>query len=143
MSEQNKALARTFYEAFASGEVDRLDEIMAEDAVDHDTQNPFAGNGREGAKQAIAMYRAAFSDLRFEIEDQVAEGDMVVTRWTGTGTQDGELMGAPASGKVSIVSGITVDRIEDGKIAEGWTSWDTLGMLQQLGLAEQPAAAQA
>ena len=87
------------------------------------------------------MYRAAFSDSQFEIEAQFAEGDYVVTRWTATGTQDGELMGMPATGKHVTLTGITIDRFEDGKIAEGWTNWDTFGMMQQLGAVAEPANA--
>jgi steroid delta-isomerase-like uncharacterized protein len=67
------------------------------------------------------------------IEDQVAEGDKVVTRWTATGTHKGELMGIPPSGKKVRVTGIAIDRLEDGKIVESWSSFDQLGMLQQIG----------
>lgn|SRR5215211_5861752 len=143
MSEQNKAAARAFFEIFESGDVDRLPELMSDDYVDHDPQNPFAGEGIEGAKKSIAMYREAFPDLRFTVEEQIAEGDKVVTRWTGTGTNSGAMMGSPPTGKTSTVSGISIDRFEDGKSVEGWTNWDTLGMLQQLGLVPQPEAAQA
>jgi steroid delta-isomerase-like uncharacterized protein len=140
MSEQNKATARRFYEAWTSGELDALDEIMAPDAQDHDTQNPNAGTrGPEGARLTIEMYRAGFSDSRFDIEQQLAEGDYVITRWTAHGTNDGEMMGMPATGKTVAVTGITIDRFEDGKVVEGWTNWDTLGMMQQLGVVPQPA----
>jgi steroid delta-isomerase-like uncharacterized protein len=89
------------------------------------------------------MYRAAFSDLQMTVEDQIAEGDMVVTRWTAVGTNDGDLPGMPASGRSSTVTGIGIDRIEDGKIVEAWGNWDTLGMMQQLGVIPAPAAASA
>ena len=142
MSEQNKATAKRFYDAWTSGELDAFDEIIAPNYQDHDTQNPNASTpGPAGAKRTAEMYRAAFSDSHFEIEQQLADGDYVSTRWTATGTQDGELMGMPASGKQVAVSGITIDRFEDGKIVEGWTNWDTLGMMQQLGVV--PEAAQA
>jgi steroid delta-isomerase-like uncharacterized protein len=142
MSDQNKATARRFYEAWTSGDLDVYDEILAPDARDHDTQNPHAGTlGPEGAKQTTEMYRAAFSDSHFEIDQQLADGDYVVTRWTATGTNDGELMGMPATGKRVTITGITIDRFEDGKVSESWSNWDTLGMMQQLGVI--PVAAHA
>jgi steroid delta-isomerase-like uncharacterized protein len=142
MSEQNKATARRFYEAWTSGDLDAFDEIMAPNYQDHDTQNPNAGTpGPAGAKRTAGMYREAFSDSNFDIELQVAEGDYVTTVWTATGTQDGELMGMPPSGKHVEISGITIDRFENGMIVEGWTNWDTLGMMQQLGVVPEPARA--
>jgi steroid delta-isomerase-like uncharacterized protein len=134
MSDQHKATARRFYEAWTSGDLDAYDEIIAPDAQDHDPQNPNAGTrGPEGAKHTAEMYRAAFSDTRFELDQQLADGDYVITRWTATGTNDGELMGMPATGKRVTITGISIDRFEGGKVAESWTNWDTLGMMQQLG----------
>ena len=143
MSEENKAVARRFLEIFSEGNADDLDEIVAADAVDHDAYNPFADEGLEGAKKAIAMYREAFPDLRFEIEFQVAEGDMVTTRWAGTGTHEGTLMGVEPTHVKSTTTGIAVDRIEDGKIVESWNSWDVLGLMQSIGAIPQAEGAQA
>ena len=143
MSEENKAVARAVFDAFNSGDVDALDDVVAADAVDHDPYNPYREEGAEGLKKVIGMYRSAFPDLEIKVEDQIAEGDKVVTRWTGTGTHQGELMGAAPTGKSSTVTGIGIDRIENGKIVEAWSNWDALGMMQQLGLAGEPAAAQA
>ncbi len=142
MSEQNKAIARRALEVFGNGDLDALDELVGERAVDHDTQNPHADIlGPEGVKRTVAMYRAAFSDLRITVEDQIAEGDKVVNRWTAKGTQDGDLPSLPATGRTNTVTGISIDRIEDGKIVESWGNWDTLGMLQQLGAMPAAAAA--
>jgi predicted ester cyclase len=116
---------------------------VAPDAVDHDPQNPYAGEGLEGLKKTVAMYRTAFPDISFTIEEQIAEGDMVATRWTGTGTNEGELMGMSPTGKHSVVTGIGIDRIENGKIVESWGNWDTLGMLQQIGAIPEAQPAQA
>ncbi|HKF80330.1 MAG TPA: ester cyclase [Thermoleophilaceae bacterium] len=143
MSEQNKAVARTFFEVFETGELDRLDDMVAADAVDHDPYNPHGDEGLEGMKKTVTMYREAFPDLSFTIDDQIAEGDKVVTRWTGRGTHQGELMGAPATGRTSTVIGIGIDRFEDGMIVEAWGCWDALGMFQQLGLTGEPAGARA
>jgi predicted ester cyclase len=143
MSDENKAVARRFFEVFSEGNVDALDEIVAPDAVDHDAYNPFANEGLEGAKKAIGMYREAFPDLTFEIGLQVAEGDYVATTWTGTGTHNGPIMGIEPTGNSSTVTGIGVDRIEGGKVVESWNSWDTLGMMQSIGAIPQEAPAQA
>jgi steroid delta-isomerase-like uncharacterized protein len=143
MSDENKAVARRFLEIFSDGNTDGLDEIVAADVVDHDPYNPHADEGLEGAKKTIAMYREAFPDLTFEIEFQVAEGDYVVSRWVGTGTHDGELMGMAPSHNKSTVTGIGVDRIQDGKIVETWNNWDTLGLMQNIGAIPQPEGAQA
>jgi steroid delta-isomerase-like uncharacterized protein len=141
MSEQNKATARRFYEAWNNDDFDVFDEILAPNYQDHDTQNAFAGTqGPEGPKQSANMYRAAFPDGRFEVQEQFADGDCVITRWTASGTHEGGLMGMPATGKHAEITGITIDRFEGGKIAEGWTNWDTLGMLQQLGAVPEAAA---
>jgi steroid delta-isomerase-like uncharacterized protein len=142
MSEQNKATAKRFYDAWSSGDLGAFDEILAPDYQDHDTQNPNAGSrGPDASKATAEMYLAAFSDSKFEIEEQFADGDYVITRWTATGTHDGELMGMPATGKHVTVTGITIDRFKDGQVVEGWTNWDTLGMMQQLGAVPEAAHA--
>jgi steroid delta-isomerase-like uncharacterized protein len=142
MSEENKTIARRALDVFNTGMLDELDELVSADAVDHDPQNPFAGtHGPEAAKQMAITYRAAFPDLHVTIEDQIAEGDEVVTRWTAVGTHEGDLPGLPASGSSTTVTGIGIDRIEAGKIVESWGNWDTLGMLQQLGAVPAAAAA--
>jgi steroid delta-isomerase-like uncharacterized protein len=143
MSDKNKALARAVFDVFNGADPSELDDVVAADSADHDAYNPYREEGREGLKKLIATYRQAFPDLHVSIEDQIAEGDKVVTRWTATGTHQGELMGAPATGKSSTVTGIGIDRIDNGQIVEAWGNWDALGMFQQLGLAGEPAGAQA
>ncbi|WP_194824053.1 ester cyclase [Nocardia sp. XZ_19_231] len=135
MSEQNKATAKRLFDAWNARDLDVFDELMSTDAIDHDPQNPFAEvHGPDGLRRLVQMYLAAFSDQRFLVNEQIAEGDFVTTRWTGTGTNDGEMMGMPATGKSAVVQGITINRFRDGKIVESWASWDTLGMMQQLGV---------
>jgi steroid delta-isomerase-like uncharacterized protein len=143
MSEDNKAIARRFFECFGEGDLDGFDEIIAPDAVDHDPYNPNAEEGLEGLKKTVAMYREAFPDLSFTVDDQVAEGDRVATRWTGTGTMKGELMGLEPNGKQSTVTGIAIDRIENGKVVETWGNWDTLGLMQNIGAIPEEEAAPA
>jgi steroid delta-isomerase-like uncharacterized protein len=143
MSEENKAAARRLLEVFATGDFSAIDELVAPNAIDHDPYNPHGSEGVEGSKKTIAMYREAFPDLQMTVEDQVAEGDKVVTRWTAVGTHEGNIMGIPATGKTATVTGIGIDRFEDGKVVEGWNNWDTLGLLQQIGAIPEPQAAQA
>ena len=140
MSEENKAAVRRYFEeAWSAGNVDVLDELLSPDYVDHDPQDPHAETpGPEGTKQALAMYREAFPDLSISIEEQFADGDVVITRWTASGTHEGDLPGLAATHRRSTVSGISIDRFEGGRIVEGWTNWDTRGLLQQLGAV--PAA---
>lgn len=140
MSEQNKAAARRFFELWESGNTDQFDEVVAADAVDHDPQRPFPDDrGAEAARKTAEMFLAAFPDTAYTIEQQVAEGDLVVTRWIARGTHEGELMGIPATQKSVEVSGIAIDRFSDGKIVESWGNWDTIGLMQQLGAIPAPA----
>jgi predicted ester cyclase len=90
-------------------------------------------------KQFVDTYRTAFRGARITVEEQIAEGDTVATRWTGRGTHEGELMGIAPTGKETTVTGLTISRLRNGKVVEEWTNWDTLGMLVQLGAAPQPA----
>lgn len=141
-AESNKALSRRLLEeAFNAGNIDVVDELVAAGFVNHDAAIPEPTVGPDAAKANIAGYRTAFPDLRIKVEDQIADDDRVVTRWSAKGTHEGELMGMPATGKQSTVTGITIDRIVDGRIAESWTNWDTLGMLQQLGVVPALATA--
>jgi steroid delta-isomerase-like uncharacterized protein len=133
VSEQNKAIARAEFEVWSTGEVSRLDDMVAADVVHHDPYDPNAAHGLEGLKKSIAMNRAAFPDMRVEVEDQVAEGDKVTTRWIVTMTHEGELGGTVATGRRVTVRGITIERFEDGKVVEAWRSMDTLGLLRQIG----------
>jgi steroid delta-isomerase-like uncharacterized protein len=143
MSDENKAVARRFFEIFNEGNVDAVDDIVAADAINHDAYNPYASEGAAGAKKSITMYREAFPDISFELGVQIAEGDYVATPWSGTGTHEGPIMGIEPSGNSSTVTGIVIDRIEDGKIVESWNSWDTLGMMQSIGAIPQTEGAQA
>ena len=97
--------------------------------------------GPAGTKQLVTVYRNAFPNLHFTIDEQIAEGVKVVTRWTGHGTHKGELLGIPATDKSSTVTGISVDRIVNGKIAESWGIFDQFGMMQQLGVIPTPELA--
>ena len=119
-----------------------LDEIISPNHVDGGPGAlPGIPSGPEGTKMLITAYRNAFPDIHFTIDEQVAEGNTVVTRWTGQGTHNGELAGMPATGMPATVVGVGVDRIENGKIVESWGLFDQFGMLQQLGVIPAPGQA--
>lgn len=142
MSAETKAIARRFLEeAFNGGNLGVVDELVDPQFVNHDSALPEPTIGIEAAKGSIAGYRDAFPDLRVTIEQQVAEGEYVTTRWTARGTHRGDLFGMTATGKQATVTGITIDRIVDGRFVESWTNWDTLGLMQQLGVVPALATA--
>jgi len=139
MSEQNKELSRRLIEdVFSGGRLETADEILAPEAIGHDPALPEPTRGPEGLKAAATGYRTGFPDLTIKVEEQLAEGDSVCTRWTAVGTNTGEFWGIAPTGKQATVTGITIDRIAEGKIVESWTNWDALGLMQQLGVV--PAA---
>jgi steroid delta-isomerase-like uncharacterized protein len=140
--EQHKEISRRLVEeVFNGGRLELVDKLVASGFVGHDPSSPEPTAGPAGLRERVAGYRSAFPDLTITIEEQIIEGDRVVTRWTGRGTHEGELFGIAATGKQATVSGITIDRIAGGRIVESWTSWDTLGLLQQLGAVQEPARA--
>jgi steroid delta-isomerase-like uncharacterized protein len=133
MSESNKALVRRLCEeAISKGNFGVLDETLAPDYV---YREPTVGEkkGKNGLRELVTMYRTAFPDLKMTIDEQIAEGDKVFTRWTATGTHRGVLMGFPPTGKQVRVQGATVTRFANGKIAEDTEVYDALGMLRQIG----------
>ncbi len=139
-ADDNKALVRRFYEdAWNKHNPAVVDEIYAANYVDRSPDIPGIPHTRDGLKQFMGMYLRAFPDANITIEDQLVEGDRVVTRWTGHGTQTGQLMEMPPSGKTVAVPGVQIDRLSGGKIVEGWVLFDQLGMLQQLGAIPAPA----
>jgi steroid delta-isomerase-like uncharacterized protein len=140
VAERNKLLVRRWFEdVFNRGNVALVDELFATDYILHDPATPVPA-GREGARQFVTLYHAAFPDAHITIEEMVAEGNTVVTRWTGRGTQKGDLPAIPASGKAVVVTGFTVSHIIGDRIATDYLNWDTLGMLRQLGVAPGVAA---
>ena len=139
-TEENKVNERRLVEeGWNQGNTAVFDELFAADYLGHDPSGPL--HGPEGFKQFYATYRTAFPDTHLTIEDQIADQDTVASRWTATGTHQGPLMGIPPSGKRVRVTGITISRYASGKIAEEWFSYDTLGMLQQLGAIPTPGQA--
>jgi len=145
MSEENKVLTRRSWEIVSEGNLDTLEDALAEvyahDVVLHEPDEDV--RGIEGLKQFVSMIRSAIPDLRITLEDDIAERDKVVSRWRAQGTHQGELMGiAPTSNQV-MITGITIHRLEEGKIVEEWENWDALGLMQQIGAVPSPEEAQA
>ena len=133
-SEENKRLVRRFYEEIDKGNIDVIDELVAENYLDHNPP-PFPGlaEGREGVKQAFKIFWAA-TPGHHHIEDQIAEGDKVVTRLSSYGKHEGDLPGAPRTGNDLKMTSITIHRIADGKLVEKWAEKDVIGFLKQIGV---------
>jgi steroid delta-isomerase-like uncharacterized protein len=133
-TEENKALAQHSWELLRN--LDILEEVYDTDLVWHEPDQDI--QGMEEARQFVSMFLSAFPDLQATVEDAIAEGDKVVTRWTLRGTHQGEIEEfGPPTGKQIEVKGITIHRIEDGKIVEEWERYDNLSIMQQLGLVPE------
>ena len=135
--EQNKALVRRFLEAQANGNLNLIDEVLTPHFVDHD-RLPGQAPDREGYKQTIAEYHAAFSNVRFLVEDQVAEGDKVVTRFIVRATHDlGELMGVGPTGREVTYKAMAIHRIVGGKIVEEWAEGSNISAVMEQRLVQE------
>ena len=145
-TEENKALVRREIEELFNhtGDLDVAEEVYAVDFVGHDPTMPEDLHGLEAAREFAATFRGAFPDLTCTIEDQVAEEDKVVSRWRASGIHEGETeeLGPPTGNRMEI-TGISIERISEGKVVESWDRYDTLGMMQQLGHIPSPEETQA
>src|SRR6187455_3370069 len=140
--EQNKALARRWSEElWGQGNLAVADEIIASDYVRHDPGDPFPAQGPGDVKRIVSMLRSMLPDFKIEVEAMVAEGDMVVSRYTATATDTKGYMGMPPTGKSIRTPAIQIFRFANGKIVESWAARDDLGTLRQLGALPAPASA--
>lgn len=138
-TEQNKALVRQMVEEiFNRGNTGLADNFLAPDFVEREELPPGIPRDREGVKQLTTIFRSAFPDLKVTIDDLVAEGDKVVIRATWSGTQRGEFMGVPPTGKSVSFGVIDIVRIAGDKFVEHWGQVDSMGMMQQLGAIPTP-----
>lgn len=134
-TEDNKAIAHRIIKEFSNEKrLGLLDDLFAEDFVNH-SPGPGYGSDREGLKQFMSLFHAAFPDMLTTIDDLVAGQDKVAIRMTGRGTHTGDLMGIPPTGKHVTVTSISIISIVDGKVAERWNITDILSLLQQLGVS--------
>jgi ketosteroid isomerase-like protein len=138
MSAENEAVVRRFFEEFCNGRrADLAEGLVTADYTSHGPQAPPA-DGPDGLRERVGLYQEAV-DGHWDVQDILSVGDRVVARWIGSGTHRGELMGIDPTGRPIEVEAISIFRMADGKIAEEWTVWDALGLLQQVGAV--PAAA--
>jgi predicted ester cyclase len=141
MAADIKDISRKLTEEPWKGNFDIVDQYVDPSYVGNDPAEPEPVRGPQGFKNQIQGYLAAFPDGRVTVDEQIAEGDAIATRWTGRGTHQGDLMGIAPTGKQVTVSGLTLEKYENGKLVESWTNWDTLGMLQQIGAVPALATA--
>src|SRR5258708_33921515 len=134
MSEQYKALARrAIEEVWNQGKLTTIDELVASNATYHDPNVPGGKfTGPEGVKQFVQIYRTAFPDVHIKVEDQIADGDKVVTRWTATETHKGDLMGIKPTNKSATAAGVDIERHENWKTFDAWASAATIRTWQRL-----------
>jgi hypothetical protein len=133
-----EASRKLLEQSFNDGQFELADQLIAAHAVNHDPAEPAelrAVRGPDVLKRTVSLYRAAFPDLSFTVDDVIAAGDKVVLRWHSEGTHRGELAGLAPTGAHGSVTGISIDQWKDGKVVETWTEWDNLGLARQLGAA--------
>jgi steroid delta-isomerase-like uncharacterized protein len=136
--EDNKVVVRRFIEeALNKGNINAAEQFVCKDVVE---QVPFPGQGPglDGLKDVLRGMRAAFPDLHFSVEEQIAEGEKVLTRFEWTGTHHGEFLGVPSTGRRVTVWGMVIDRLQDGRIKDTRIIMDTLGLMIQLGAFPPP-----
>jgi len=141
MASDNTQLTRRFFDEVCNNrQLETADRLFSATHTYHDPASPWVGKGPAGVKELIGVYHRGVADAHWDVHEVIESGDKVITRWTGRGTHTGELLGiAPTRKKVS-VDGIWIHRVAGGKIVESWNCWDTLGMLQQLGVVPQLGA---
>ena len=135
-----KALERRWLEEWNKGKavaMAAIDELYATDFVDHGATGEVT-HGLKDYKQSVSEVYSAFPDVHFILDDMVVEGDKVAVRFTLSGTHKGEFMGITSTNKKVTIWGITIDRIAGGKFVESWVRYDTMGIMQQLGLVTKP-----
>jgi steroid delta-isomerase-like uncharacterized protein len=143
MSAANKELSRRFTDLFSTGDEALANEVLSPQVVMHGSVPGGELDGVDAVIGFVAQYRAAFPDNTSRVQEQIAEGDTVVTRWCARGTHRGEFGSIPATGRRYEINGVTIERIFDGRIVEVWAVWDGLELLGQLGVAPQSAPAPA
>lgn len=137
-SENEELVERLHSEIWSEGNLDLVDEIVSEDYVEHNPTVPQDARSPSDYKEPVRRFRTGFPDLTLTEADTIAEGDKVVSRLTIRGTHQGEFMGMEPTGKTVEVDGIVVNRIEDGALVESWPLPDMMGVMEQLGVAQQP-----
>jgi predicted ester cyclase len=127
---------RVLLELWGAGKLEVADELYAPPYVDHVSRGPESGRvmGPQGIKQAVVLFRTAFPDLTYTVHQEIAQGDLVMTRFSARGTQKGQFLGVVPTGREVHYTGMDLNRIVGGKIVESWVNYDALALLQQIGL---------
>jgi predicted ester cyclase len=136
-TEQNKAIVRRMFEVNEQGKLDDIDRITAHNWVNHDPSLP-PMQGLEGARQLAGLFHGAFRDARVTIEEMIAEGDKVATRFSFSGTHKGNFMNLAPTGKKISVTSTGIFQVVGGKLTDNWVNFDALGLMQQLGVVPPP-----
>ena len=137
----NRQIAQRFMdECWSRGNLNAVSELVADNCRYHDPVFPSLTSGAENIKNHIQNCRGGFPDLMFTIDDTIAERDEVVMHWTGSGTHKGQFLGMPPTNKKASVTGTSIARLEGSKIAEMWSNWNLLSLMEQLGIAMATAA---
>jgi steroid delta-isomerase-like uncharacterized protein len=139
-TEVNKALVQQMLELMVRGDLNTADHVLAPNWVNHDPSLPPL-QGYEGFKQLSMIFRSALPDGQIEIEDLLAEGDKVATRFRLRGTNTGSFQGMPPTGKAVDITAMGIFRVEDGRVTDNWVNFDALGLMQQLGVVPAPGQA--
>lgn len=137
-ADNKEVVHRLHNQVWSEGDLELVDEIVAEDYVEHNPMVPHEARGPADYKETVQMFRSAFPDLTMIEEDTVAEGDKVVTRLTFRGTHEGEFFDIEPTGKTVESEGVVINRIEDGQLVESWPLADMMGLMEQLGVMEGP-----
>jgi steroid delta-isomerase-like uncharacterized protein len=133
---ENKQIAQRFMEeCWNQGKMDSIRELVASGCTIHDPVFPALTSGADNLKRHIEMCRNGFPDLKFSVDDTIAERNEVVHHWTARGTHKAQFLGMPATNKNATVSGTSIYRIEGGKIVEEWSDWNLMTLMEQLGLS--------
>ena len=142
-AQESKVTMRRYLDVYEQGNIELLDELLAPDYINHTPATPELPTGPEGVKGVVSMFRSGMPDLKVVVEDMIAEGDKVATRYALEGTHEGELhegelFGVPPTGKQLSIKSITVERVSEGKIRDHWRVTESLDMMQQLGVGPAP-----
>ena len=139
MAEGAKLIQEFYDEMLGKGNLDRIDEFVTDDVVDHEEGMPGQPEGKEGVAFFVNTMREAFSDIEAKMNQSLESGDMAAAQMTLTGKHTGDFMGVPASGKSFEVECMDIIRIEDGKCVEHWGVTDMMSLMQQIGAVPAPA----
>jgi steroid delta-isomerase-like uncharacterized protein len=137
----NRQIVQRFLdECWSRGNLNAVSELVADNCRYHDPVFPSLTSGAENIKNHIQTCRSGFPDLMFTVDDTIAERDEVVVHWTATGTHKGQFLDMPPTNKNASVTGTSINRIEGSKIAEMWSNWNLMSLMEQLGIAMAPQA---